>query len=231
MLHDDEIEITTSTPNGSAATRFSLRAISADYTVQGLHFTAGVVALFVLAVAGIALAIYLSRLGEPFVHFALHPLIFAGAMALTGVRMIPRFDRFEFSDHWRRPLFAIARERDQIEECDTFISDLLSRIERTTAPRDAATPEPTPEFDEVVDREPEWKWKVSVVAGAVTLAVTIAGGYSHDVASVAIFFLMGGPMCAAVASWLSFVEKEPHWRWGLLGLTLATIAAGLALQK
>jgi hypothetical protein len=228
VLRDSEIEVTVSNPNQSRSERFPLGTISSDYAVQSVHFNFGVVALFFISVAGIAWAIVLSRLGGPFSIFAMYVAIFAGAMALAGVRLIPRFDRFVFSDHWKRPLFFIARERGQREECDKFVRELLSRIERTGASAEPAVPKPPLDFEEAVDAEPEWKWKVSVVAGAATLVATIAGVYDPDVASVAFFLVIGGPMCVGVSAWQSFAEKERHSQRALLGVALALIAVGIA---
>ena len=129
-LRDNEIEVTQEFRGKLQSVPFPLRSISTDYSVKTVHLTVGVaIALAVAAVcAGTAIVIFRHTEIPPI--FGYYPCYGAIIFMLIARRLTPRFVFLEFSNHWGTPLFSIARERGQSEECDAFLRDLLGRIER-----------------------------------------------------------------------------------------------------
>lgn len=224
VLRDHELEITAGEPGQQQIRTIPLTTISSEYEAREQRFNAAVIVLYVSAAAGAVLAIHLGAKGDPFRFFAVSAALMAGVFALAGARLIPRMEYFEFSDQWRRPLFAVVRERGQIAECEAFVHDLLNRMERAGAPAEVQGAEPPAAVADEIDSEPEWRWQAALVIGLVGLTATAAANYVPDVGIVAFVLLSFGSACAAVLTWQSFTEKERHRHWSLLGVVFLLVA-------
>jgi hypothetical protein len=223
VLRDDEVEITEGAGERRRIARFPLRTISPDYFIGSKQLTGAVVFFLIVAVASTALAIFLYHQHTVPTVSALYPAMFAVTSAIVGMRFVRRFDFFTFKDQRGKPLFSVARELGQIEECDTFVSDLLNRIDNCERGQDG-TPLPSVELGEAVDLPTEWRWKSAIAAGAVTLTYPLIAQLTVLLSSIEFAVVIASATCAIVAAFFSYSEKERHRHWSLMGPLLAALA-------
>ena len=222
VLREDAIEVTSGVGDKRSTAIFPLNTISPDYAVGSLRFNVGIVLMLVFAVALAALTLFLMRQKSVTLSsLAAYSAIFGAAAVVTGIRLIPRFDFLTFSDHWKRPLFSIARERSQSEECDTFVADLLNRLERKDEAADGGVGHANEILSEGIDPPTEWRWILALSSGGTTLGYTTLAQWFKDLSPVVFVVLLAGTAGAMVAAFYSYIANERHRHWGLVGVALA----------
>ncbi len=213
-----------------------LRSISPDYQRQAQRFSLLIVVPLILGALCLTLVVWLLTADNEVVQaLATYPAIFFIASIVTAFRGVPRTDFFVFSDHWKQPLLSVVRDPKQAKEFDTFVHELLDRIERIERdlPPTAANPvAPTmvsavsvPTLDDADSGAPsEWRWLASVIAGALSAAFPwlpkVAPIFDPLVFPVVFFASVGG-LCWGIGS---FMGKEPRRPWSILSLVLSVIA-------
>lgn len=221
VLDEEVISVTSGLADRTTTATFPLRTISPDYAVGGLKFNAGVVVMLLAAVGFAALTLFLFRLEDPWSSLSLYSAMFAVFAIVGGIRLIPRLDFLIFADHWKRPLFSIARERGQSEECDAFVAELLNRIERTQLEPghpDKSRDEPVAEG---IDAKPEWLWKMAIICGGVTLGFPLAAHSIKELSIAILMIVLAGSTGALGATLYSYSRKERRRHWCLVGVALA----------
>lgn len=221
VLRDGEIEVTRGDGSDRSTAVYSLRTVSPDYTVGSLTFTRGAVLLAVIAIGFLALALFLAQGGTLVASLAIYATMFAIFAAVGAAQLIPRFDFLTFSDHWKRPLFSIAREKVQTDECDSFVADLLNRIEQMENEPSLTATQAEDRFAEVVEAKPQPWSKRGLVCGAVTLFYPLLAQWFDEMVSLVPFVVLAGATGAVVAPLYAYVGKERHRHWSLVGVGLA----------
>lgn len=225
VLRDAEIEVSQEIRGTLANTHFPLRLISSDYTVKTVqHHVAVAISLALVACCAGGLVYVFKHDSIPpiFGYFPAYGLVI---FLIVALKLTPRFVVLEFADHRAKPLFSILREKEQANECDAFLRDLLDRIERAGSadgPIQTA-PLPEPETADDIDAAPEWRWQVALVAGAFACLAPIV---AHLVPGMSLFkiptFLLGA-VVACTATLYSFIENERKKFWSVIGIALVVV--------
>lgn len=235
QLQGETLLITRSYPGRNTTEEHPLRTINPDYQRRGQRFGALIVVMFVVSVLclGLTVVILLQELVPQM--FAMYPAMFGLVFLGAALRAVRRFDCFIFSDHWNRPLFFLIRAADQTAEFDTFLDDLIDRIERTQSGLPAAEPAPGPpppsasavalpsadDPDEARNALPRWTLSLGtgVVAALFPWLVKLLPPLEYVLfPTVFIATLFSTWWCLK-----SFLNKEAQRRLSLLGLALAWV--------
>jgi hypothetical protein len=230
-LRGETLELTSHLWGRKNELRFPLRSISADYDLQASRFPRVIALHLVLALVCFDATYRLLMAGTWPQILAMYSGIFGLMFLLAGLRFVRRVEYFIFRDHWKHPLFSILREREQTDECDAFVRELLDRIERAESglPPDQSPSEPPKPVsavrlpaDDAHDPPLNHRWLLSLIAGVVSTVFPIATEpfvASPTALAVVIIFSTGG----ILAGWLSFAAKEPKRYWSLAGVLLSLV--------
>lgn len=220
VLREEGVEVTRGEGENCTTVVFPLRTISCDYAVGSLKFTRIVVVLAAVSVGLAGLTFYLMRKNAPFDGLAFYTAIFAAFCAFGAAKMIPRFDFLTFTDHWKRPLFSIAREREQSEECDSFVAELLNRIERADGKCDGPAAKAGSNVAEGIDPKPQHWWKIGLGCGITTFVYPVLALWLKELEEVAFVVVLAGATGSIAATLYSYVGKERMRHWCCVGLAL-----------
>jgi hypothetical protein len=149
-------------------------------------------------------------------EFAMYPAAL-GVPALWGVaRLLRRFDCFVFRDHWKRELFVVAREEEQVQECEAFLHALLDRLESETPGVIAAPEEP-------VFTRPQDKWKISLAAGIGAAALPWLNRIEPELTFYTAALVLGATTIALMTGVGAIIARERQRYWALAGMALSLL--------
>jgi hypothetical protein len=220
-LRGDELEITAQTLGRREEARIPVRAISADYRLDAKRSTVTIFASLGFAGVCFQLAAFVCMQDIVSKAVAIYPLMFAGVFVWVAFQFVPRLEFFTFTDHARRPLFSILREKEQREECDSFVHALLDRIEQTDSGSGGVD---TPLRDEAAPRAPGGRWKWAILAGVISTGFPPAAYYVvPEAAGLSLPIVVVASTCGLIAGGWSFAVREPGRYWALLGGALCLV--------
>lgn len=196
-----------------------LASISTDYEVHAAT-TERLVMLLLGFTLGSLIVVKL-LLAQPYLPhaIALYFVAFAVMAAVSAFRMMPRAEYYVFSNHWKRPLFSILREKEQAAECDAFLHAMINAIEGRKGSEDASM-----ERVIVAAKPPGHSWKLAISSGVVGTCYPLIV-YNRFVAGqvlvlpVAVLACRGG----LVAALYAFLNRERRRWWSLLGVALCLV--------
>lgn len=235
QLRGDTLVLNALTRHGRGAQEIPLRSLDRDYDVRAVRIHLLYLWPLVVGVFCVSLVLLILRQDVVPHDVAIHPLIFLIPAALGFVRGLPRVEFFVFRDAWHQPLFFIVREKAQAAECDSFVQELLYRIERVEAGR-AFAAEPAirdlPASAVVVPapREPgltwlgENRWSAAITAGALSSMIPLVPWLASALEDVLLFVVLGFSFASLYLGVTSFLTKERMRFWALPGMALAFVA-------
>ena len=221
VMRDDALEITSRLFGTRHEQRIPIRTISPEYGVRGTRLLR-VVTLLLLPVAACIIALrLLARIPHVPDEMMWFPAEIGAVYLIAAIRFIPRFEWFEFKDHFGRTRFTILREPAQREECDAFIHALLDRIEGIEENSEEGS-NTAPESIPPTDREgiPRWKLAVglSLFAIVVPPAARAMGESSDFFVIVPLVIGTGGSI---VSAFYSHAWKERRRVWAFVAAAAA----------
>jgi len=232
LLKDDYIEVALTVRGGKQQERISLKTVDREYERIARRFP--VLVVIPLVFGGLCLWIVQAILTqETLPHpFGIYPGLFALSFLSAAVRGIPKIDTFQFYNHWKRPIFYIVRERKQAEECDSFVAELVRRIQ--SAEDGVRSPPDTHQNGNVkvglsannveVLLAGEHRWKASIVLGALSAGLPWLTQITHvfdDCLFMLIFAATVGGIGFCV---LSLQVKERFRFFSVVGAALSLVA-------
>lgn len=235
QLKGDTLLVSDLGPAGGGDRTIDLRSIDPDYQPEAFRVDLLVIMPLLMAAVSALVVWGVSRLfgaighvvpGGMFFHLALWPLlIFAGSLR-SAIRGSRRVERFVFCDHRQKPLFAIVCEREQREECRSFMALLVAAIESVQSglpaeDRSRLLAEISAENRAAEADPPLPKWALSLACGVfagVFPRVPWVGRYFYE--DLFLFFL-AACVGAMAFCYYSFDQREPRRHWSLLGAALA----------
>jgi len=231
QIRGDQLEIYARNFGRRASGRIPLAQISSDYELVARRFPVLIYAP--LGTAALSYALIYAAFHQTTVprEIATGPIVFFAISVLAVFRGVPRLEIFVFQDFWRRPLFYIVRESGQADACNAFVAALLDRIQaaETGEPVDPTTPS---EFASSLPKQGlaavfgsgQNRWWLALVAGIVSAGVPPAlqdlPAFDPYMLPLVIFASIGGLLCGT----LSFVARERHRYWSLLGMAFSLVA-------
>jgi hypothetical protein len=220
VLRDREIETFHGARGGPTPAVISLTDISPDYEVGVVRLPKLAMIMLVISAGLIALAWHVFCLEFPWPIFSMIPAMAAVIPAIIGVMFVRRIRFLRFYDRSRELLFIIAHEWPQVAESETFVADLLNRIERANA-QALISPPMRRGLIEGTDPKPEWHWAIAIASGTITIGWPTIACWLRELHSPVPFVVLGGTAAAIVAALYSYAAKESRRHWSIVGVTLA----------
>jgi hypothetical protein len=207
-----------------------LRSISPEYEIGSKRIWLLAVFPLVIAIGCLVGYRFLSQMDIPLLpQLSMYLLVFGGIALMVSFRGLPRVEYFSFKDHWNRPLFAIVREREQIESCNAFVADLLDNIDRLAQglPDTATVADhrSTPGRSSLVfppEADAQNRWQLALVAGAIATLFPFFAT-EHVIIALGVPVVVVASTCGVVAGVRSLMKKEPQKRWAFVGIGLSLI--------
>jgi hypothetical protein len=230
LLKDDSIEVTLTFRGKRQQERIMLRTVNDDYERIARYFRSLVVVPLVLS--GFCFWIVYVILGQDRLphEFGLYPGIFALSFLLAAIKGVPKVDTFQFYNHWERPIFYIVRERNQAEECDAFVGELLHRIECAEKGVQLRGEEQANSYAQLTPGSlglllvGEYRWKTSIVLGALSAGLPWLTQITHRFDDYLFMLIFGATVGGVSFCVLSIQSKERFRFLSLAGAALALIA-------
>jgi hypothetical protein len=222
-LRGDQLEITSHLFGRKSETEIPLRMISSNYEVDARRYFVLIIVPLLFAIGCITIFCLLLRQEAWPQMFAMYPAMFTVMFVWIALKHVPRVEYFTFTDHWKKPLFSIVRERAQSNECEAFIRELLERIERTEKGLSPVESPNTPVVDEDYDQPREQRWLLSILAGGVATGFPLISQVLPEVAALTLAVVLAATTCGLIAGVQSFIRKERMKYGALLGIALSVL--------
>ncbi|MBK9990445.1 MAG: hypothetical protein IPP19_06855 [Verrucomicrobia bacterium] len=232
-LKADALEICSHWTGKGETSRIELRTISPEYRRVARRFTALIVVPLVLCVLCLLAALVVMIHGKDFQGLSIGPLMFSGTFLVLTIQGVPRVDSFQFFDCWGRPVFYVVREKNQSQECDDFVRELLDHIERIDSAEQMAAEDETypvsavqlPSSNDVGYLfSGDYRWKLSIAAGAFSAGVPWVGAVLDLFEELPFPLVFFGTVVGLGYCVLSYQAKERLRHFSLLGAAFALIA-------
>jgi hypothetical protein len=228
-LREKELEVASHAFGQKYERTLPVRSISADYQVGAQRINRMIVGPVLVALACFSAAAWLLTHDMWPQMLGLYAGMLGVSFLLLGLRFIRRVEYFTFRDHWQRPLFSILREHEQSEECNSFVCQLLDRIERAESgqPEEARIRAAAPPMSAVRlpddsgrERPPNHRWLVSIIGGAIsTVFPPVSESFVASPAALAVVVMFS--TIGLIWAGMSFAAKEPKRLWASLGIVLS----------
>jgi len=236
ILYSETLEVTTHRLGARNVQVFPLHTLSADYHRTAERFYSIIVIPLVLAGACMWLINVLLVADHPLAEgFLIYPFVGFFAFGWAALRGVPWVELLVFSNRGGHPVFYIAREKDQVDECDAFVDALLDHVEMI---RQGVSPEDIREKKRRSESSvhlpgrskgrvfgpTEGRWKLSLAAGVISSGfqplventVTL-----HDWILPVVLF---STIAALLFGVLSFIAKERLRYLAVFGMALSLVA-------
>ncbi len=227
QLRGDVIEITQTILGRRQETRIPIKTLSRDYDRIARRMPQLFVIPLVLCIPCFWVIDYILGQKEVPHEFAIYPGLFMLALVVAAMRGVPRIDRFQFYDYWKKPIFHIIREKKQGEECDAFVRELLERIECGENGRSIS--DHKTELEGVSDglfqvQVGEHRWKASVLLGVFSAGLPWFDQLARLIGNLQFMLVFGSTVGGLVFCVLSFQSKERLRYLSVFGAALSLIA-------